>query len=131
MNSESLHDHFNSLIASMDKLFDGTSLRFDVISKLKNEFSQLINEIRPLLANESGISSISFERSMSQLSDLCQRIFFASNKVPKDPDAIIQFFSDLHYPIDLSDQYFDEEFLDEDDQIVYLNFQHNEIFDKK
>lgn len=130
MNIDIINEHFNTLIISMGKLFDGTSLRFDIVNKLKNEFSQLTNEIRPLLSTQSGISSIPFERSMSQLSSLCQRIYFASNSSFKDPEVICQFFSDLHYPIDLNDQYFDDELQDEDNQIVYLDFEHNEIFSK-
>lgn len=129
MDVDLLNEHFNTLIKSIGKLFDGTSLRFDIVNKLKNEFYQLTNEIKPLLSTPNGISSVPFERSMAQLSSLCQRIYFASSSY-KDPDTICQFFSDLHYPIDLSDQYFDDEFQDEDDQIVYLDFMHTGIFDK-
>ncbi|KAK8894086.1 hypothetical protein M9Y10_022518 [Tritrichomonas musculus] len=133
MEAKVLNEHFDLLVDSINALFDETSLKFNIILKLRNEFNQIINEIRPSLSNSSRISSIPFERNMSQLASLCQRVYFASHKNPKDPKSICLFFSDLHYPIDLSDQYLDDELDDDDDEdnIIYLNFAHNEIFTSK
>ena len=126
------NDHFYSFVTSVQDLLINTSLRFEIVNKLKKEFAQLTNEIKSKylsFSNPNTKNQIPFERNMSQLSSLCQRIYFASKKKDKDPKFILIFFGDLNYPIDLNDQYFDDDdFEDEDDTVVYLEFSNQEIF---